>query len=89
MSQHQVLEDISASKVKQSLTCLLYCENVNYCMLIMGHCDSGEQQEWVAKPCAFVRIPVGYQCRWTEIRDSLIGLCIVRTFISKKTAKER
>lgn len=76
MSQHQVVEDISASKVKLPSALLLYCENVNYCMPIMGHCDPGGQQEWVAKSNAFVTVPVGYQCTWTEIRVSLISLCL-------------
>lgn len=86
MSQNHFLEDISASKVKLSLAHLLHCENVNYCIPIMGHYDPREQQEWVAMSNTFVKVPVSYQCWWTEIRVYLISLCL---YLHKQKESQR
>lgn len=40
--ERQISDDISAWKGKQSSARLPYSENVNYGMLMMGHCDIGE-----------------------------------------------
>lgn len=45
MTEHQALQDISSSKVKQPLVCLFDCENVNYCIPIMGRCDPAERNK--------------------------------------------
>lgn len=71
MSKHQVPLDIWARQVEQPLARLLCYESVNYCMLIMGHCDPREQEEWMAELGALLRFLMDISA---EIKYFLIGL---------------
>lgn len=57
MTEHQASQDISSSKVKQPLVCLFDCENVNYCIPIMGRCDPAERNKSRSRVWCLLRIP--------------------------------